>query len=153
VHPYIPHLLSDIKAAHRLEQAAETSFSQSFEEEMEEIERYISGDGEQPLSYFTGLKKETFPPAELLNEKDMEAVLNSFDEMLETWNIIIDYPEAMPVKERYCFLIWHVLENEVTPVSFGNVHFDFCTGYAPDCAWGQYCSCLEYWNQEEENVQ
>lgn len=46
MHPYILHLLSDIKAAHRLEQAAETSFPQSFEEEMEEIERYISGDGE-----------------------------------------------------------------------------------------------------------
>lgn len=26
--------------------------------------------------------------------------------------------------------------------------FDYCSGYAPDCVFGKYCSCLDYWNKQ-----
>lgn len=63
MHPYTKYLLQDIKNAERSRNDnLNQSFPSTFEEEMEEIEYYISGRGEHPLSYFTGLKKEHFPP-------------------------------------------------------------------------------------------
>lgn len=149
MHPYLKHLLYDIANSKRCEEDS-SNFSppKSIEEEMLEIEKYISGDGEQSLSYFTGLKKEHFPPSEQLSENDMRITLIAFDEMLKTWNAFIDYPENMPYSDRYDFLRNIVLEEGFTPTNYGFTHFDFCTGYAPDCAWGKYCHCRDVWNEE-----
>lgn len=149
MHPYIKHLLEDIKNAERKENdnfgyPAPTTF----EEEMEEMKHYLSGEGERPLSYFTGLEKEDFPPSEQLSIKDMESVLQAYDNMLETWNAVIIWPENMPIKSCYEFLLKFVLGSEFMPVDNGTIHFDFCTGYAPECDWGKYCSCLEYWKDD-----
>ena len=149
MHPYLKHLLQDIKIAKRSEDDNLSCPSPtSFEEEMEEIERYISGEGERPLSYFTGLKKEHFPPKEQLSENDMKMTLGAFDGMLRTWNASIDFPENMPYSDRYEFLRNRILEEGFTPVKSGYIHFDFCSGYAPGCAWGKYCNCLDIWNEE-----
>lgn len=148
MHPYIKHLLHDITNAKRCEDVNYNHSSpNSFEEEMQEIEKYISGEGEQPLSYFTGLKKEHFPPREQLSEKDMKIVLMAFDEMLETWNASIDFPESMPYSDRYSFLRNKILGEGFTPMKSGCIHFDFCSGYAPGCAWGKYCYCRDAWKE------
>lgn len=145
MHPYIKHLLQDIKKAERSENDnLSQSYPSTFAQEIEEVEGYISGEGEHSISYFIGLKKEHFPPGEQLSEKDISLVLKAFNEMLKTWNAIIDFPEKMPLKKHYEFLRNTVLEENFTPVSFGFIHFDFCSGYAPDCAWGKYCNCLEF---------
>ncbi|HLS31085.1 MAG TPA: hypothetical protein VK021_09535 [Flavobacteriaceae bacterium] len=146
---YIDYLLSDIQAAHKTETDVESSFPKTFEEEMEDIERYISGEGERPLSYYTKLKKEVFPPADRLNTNEINMVLDAFITMLKTWNASIDFPEKMSLEERYEFLRNKVVEVEFTPIQFGDIHFDFCSGYAPDCPWQSYCNCLEYWKKED----
>jgi len=44
MHPYIPHLLDDIAAAHRNELPEPIPHTpQTFEEEMEEIEQWVAG--------------------------------------------------------------------------------------------------------------
>lgn len=69
MHTYLPHLFQNIRNAERNK---DDSYGRPepamFEEEMAEIERYICGENERPFSYFTGLRKEHFPPAEQLNE-------------------------------------------------------------------------------------
>lgn len=148
MHPYIKHLLSDIKGAEKPdEDPIEEQLPKSFEEEMEEIERWVSSEGETPLSRLTNLNKEDFPPPEQLTEKDMEAVLGAYDNMLATWNISVDYPEVMPTIDRYKFLRKTILKDKVTPMSFGFVHLDYCTGNPEGCEWGKYCSCLDYYNE------
>lgn len=112
------------------------------------MDRYISGDAEQSFSYFTGLKRSNFPPSEQLELSDIKKVLQAFNQILKTWNASIDYPEKMPVKARYDFMLTQVLEDGFTPVDSGVIHFDFCTGYAPDCVWGDYCSCLQFWEDD-----
>lgn len=145
MHPYIPHLLTDIEKAKRQNNnQPHDPKPLSFEEQMEEVERWVSGDGEQPLSYFNGLKKQDFPPAEQLSLKEVESVCNAFDGMLETWNIIVDYPEKMPIHERYSFLREKVVEKRISPMGFGSIHLDFCTSNPEGCDWGKYCSCLKY---------
>lgn len=146
---YLHYLLSDIQAAHQTKMDVEMTYPKTFEEEMEGVERYISGDGEHPLSYYTGLKKEVFPPVDRLNSSEINLVLNAFVTMLKTWNAQIDFPEKMPLKERYEFLRNKVLEVEFTPINLGHIYFDFCSGDAPSCDWGNYCNCIEYWENED----
>lgn len=149
MHPYLKYLLLDITNAKRCETDSCTySPNKSYEEEMREIEKNISGDGEQPLSCFTRLKKDNFPPSEQLSEEDITTTLQAFEEMLKTWNASIEFPENMPNFERYNFLRNTILEEGFTPVNSGNIHFDFCSGYAPNCAWGKYCHCLDIWEDE-----
>ncbi len=151
MHPYLKYLLQDIENAHK---SNEEDFSrpepQTFEQRMEEIERYVKGDYEKPFSYYTALHFEDFPPSEQLSEEEMKNVLEAFDKMMESWNVSLYYPEEMPTKKRYDFLVEHVLETGFTPISEGEIGFDFCTGDAPDCAWGEYCPCLQYWEEEED---
>ncbi|WP_304344783.1 hypothetical protein [Chryseobacterium koreense] len=73
----------------------------------------------------------------------MKITLEAFDEMLETWNAGIDYPESMPVEKRYAFLRKNVLENDFTSMNSGFVFYDFCTVCAPECEWEEYCNCLK----------
>lgn len=73
MHPYLKYLLEDIEKAKRPlnddkdYSYKEDGFAGTFEEEMEEVERWLSGEGNRPLSYYTQLKIEDFPPAEQLS--------------------------------------------------------------------------------------
>src|SRR5699024_3085867 len=104
MHRYLHCLLSDIQAAYKADIDEELTFLKSFEEEMKEVERYIRGYSEQPLSYYTKLHKEMFPSAERLYLNEMKTLLETFISMLKTWNAKIDFPEKMPLEERYEFL-------------------------------------------------
>lgn len=145
MHPYIKHLLEDIKNAERLENDSLGYLKPtSFEEEIEEVERYVSGEGEKPLSAFTGLNKESFPPSEQLTDEEMEIVLIAYDQMLATWNTQIDWQDNMPIRAQYDFLLKFVLNQRVIPLYNGIMHLDFCTGEPQGCDWGEYCYCLNY---------
>ncbi|KMQ71513.1 hypothetical protein [Chryseobacterium koreense] len=141
MHPYLPVLIDDIKAA----QLHESNIPQkiTIATFAEEMERFANSEVEKPLSYYTGLQIENFPPPEIFSEEDMKITLEAFDEMLETWNAGIDYPESMPVEKRYAFLRKNVLENDFTPMNAGFVIYDFCAGCAPECEWEEYCNCLK----------
>lgn len=51
MHPYIPHPIEDIKAAERPDRPLENLSSHSFEEEMEAIERWASGENEPDYTF------------------------------------------------------------------------------------------------------
>lgn len=141
---YLHHLLNDISSAKKSDAKQYDRFSpSSFEDEMDEIEQYISGDAEQPLSYFTGLKKDQFPSKERLSENEIVKILNAFEQMLETWNAVVDFPDSMTNSDRYEFLRNNILDEAFTPFSFGCLHLDFCSGYPPHCPWGEHCKCLD----------
>jgi hypothetical protein len=61
MHPYIPHLLSDILNAHQI-QLGEIR-EKTIEEELEEIEEWVeSNDAEHTFSYWCGLVSINFLP-------------------------------------------------------------------------------------------
>lgn len=150
MHPYIKHLIEDIQNAERQEKDF-VAYPRpiTFEEQMQEVERYVSGEGECQISEFTGLTTDDFPQAQQLTEKDMEMVLTAYDKMLLSWNIQVDWPQDIPTAARYNFLLKFVLNYKTVPLSTGNIHLDFCTGYAPDCNWGTYCHCLKSWKDSQ----
>ncbi len=70
MHLYIKYLLETIKNAEK----KDADFSvfpkpKTFEEEMENIERFVSGKDQKPIAFFTGIKKEDFPLSDHLSTR------------------------------------------------------------------------------------
>lgn len=150
MHPYIPHLLEDIAAAHQEEKVIDESFPKTFEEEMEEVENWIAGiEPPHNFGYYCGLSSELFPPPEQLSEEDMMVVLKAFCKMMFTYNLGIDLPDTLPVPIAYKMTV-NTLNSKTDIPTSGMMHWDFCSGYAPDCEFKEYCPCLEFWNELEK---
>jgi hypothetical protein len=150
MHIYLPHLLADIKAAHKEENLDEYSPPQSMEEHFAEIDRWISGDSEHTLSYFCGLVSADFPPAEQFSKDEKQQVCLTFEEMLASWGGSIDWPSNIPWDFRYQLTVG-LLDKNFSTFNFGMFVFDFCTGYAPGCDLEKYCKCLEFWKDDTPN--
>lgn len=152
MHPYIPHLIEDIENAHRTANGDPPKDSElSFEEQMEEVENWATGSKTPPtLSQETGLTAEQFPPSAMLTELEMTMVIDAFQQMLSSWNMHAEFPADLPVSCAYS-LLNTLLEEEAWYLPGGTMHFDFCTGYAPECELKEHCPCLEHW-KEKQNV-
>ena len=101
MHPYLPHLLSDITAAHRAEPSLPI-VAKTFKEQMEEVERWVAGIEEpHTLGYYCGLAKENFPPAKQLTQEDLLLVYEALKKMMYSYNIGIDLPEELPAQFKY----------------------------------------------------
>jgi len=151
MHPYIPHLLSDIASAQRIEPEAAV-YPQTFEEEMEEIERWVAG--EEPLysfGYYCGLNPAQFPPSAQLSNEEMALVNKALRKMMFTWNLDASFPSDLPIPFTYDLLVKTLNEKTSIPNS-GFMCFDYCSGYAPDCIFKEYCSCLQYWNNKVDDM-
>ncbi len=150
MHPYIKHLLQDITEAHRTEIAGEVKPPINFEEEMEEIEKWL--EGEEPMytfGYFCGLKSVNFPPPEQLTDAEIKKVIDAFGHMMFSWNLDISLPDTLPLAIAYNMTI-DTLNSKTQIVNSGFMGFDFCTGYAPDCIFKEYCPCLKIWNRDDD---
>jgi hypothetical protein len=148
MHPYIPYLLSDIAAAHRTG-LADPDYPKTIEEELEGMERWVEGE-ESPhtFGYYCGLEAVNFPPPEQLTHEEMKQVITAFGQMMFSWNLGIDLPEVLPLPIAYKMTV-DTLNSKTTIVNSGMMSFDFCTGYAPDCVFKEYCPCRKIWYKEE----
>ena len=147
MHPYIPHLLADITAAHRTEIPEENEVHQNAEEYFEAIDKWLSGEEpDRSFGYYCGLDPINFPPADQLTDEEMIIIRKAFEKMMATWNYGIDLPENLPVAFAYNLIV-NSLNQETTLIDFGCMHFDICSGYAPDCELKEYCPCWEFWDE------
>ena len=143
MHPWLSHLLEDIAAAHRKE-SPEPETSKSFDEEMEEIEQWVIGDEpKETFGDYCGLKSESFPPPDQLTEGEMKKVCRALRKMVASWNHGDDFPDQLPVPLTYKFLIETLDKGTFIPSS-GFITFDYCSGYAPECVFKEYCTCLQF---------
>lgn len=147
MHPYLPHLLADITSAQRKETPREEKLPQTFEEEMEEIEKWATGENaEHTFGYYCGLESINFPPPEeQLTNKEMKIIRKAFENMMYTWNHGISLPKKLPVAFAYKMIV-DSLDMKTSIANSGSMHFDFCSGYAPGCIFKEYCPCLEIGN-------
>lgn len=148
MHPYLSHLLEDIKLAYREKTQPSATAQQSTEEletEMyfEEIERYVSGDNEQTFGYYCGLESEIFPPADQFNELEREEVCTALENMFSSWNLEVSLPDNVPLAFRYELMV-RVFDLPFTPFTTGVLVMDFCTGDSEGCNLGKYCPCLHF---------
>jgi hypothetical protein len=153
---YINHLLSDITEACREEQR-ETFSSASGENDVEAIERYfeeverwLEQEPEHDFSYYCGLQKEQFPPAEQLTNEQLEAVSLAFEKLLFTWNIGVEMPDKLPAAQKYNLLI-SVLERKVAIVESGFETIEFCSYDPPSCPFNEWCTCKELGLKDQDD--
>ncbi|MEP6513854.1 MAG: hypothetical protein ABJA79_08290 [Parafilimonas sp.] len=148
MHPYIPHLLSDIAGAHCADMP-EPMYPKTIQEEFDEIERWVESE-EPPHTFgcYCGLNNEQFPPAEQLTKKEIKIICKAFRQMMFSWNLGADLPKKLPAELYYSFLI-NTLNMKTNIVSSGFMTFEFCCSYPPDCPFKEHCMCLKFWNTEE----
>jgi len=142
---YINQLIEDILAAHRTKNDYVQKIDDSFEAHIEEVERYLSGEGEQKITDMCGLYTEQFPPKERLNESQMKRVADAYQQMLLCWNIYIYLPEKLPVEMKY-ELLTGTLERFVfvSNDEYSHIGIDLCSYDVDNCPFGsEYCSCKE----------
>jgi len=150
---YISQLISDILNAQMAPLTTAEKEKISFEEEMEAIENYAEGRNIPPiLGIQCGLTPDQFPPGDQLEEDEIRQIIDAFSQMLQTRNMSVDMPKRVPVRIAYPIII-NLLNEEAWYFPTGTYHFDFCTGYAPDCELGEYCSCKEIWDEKLEDYE
>jgi hypothetical protein len=150
---YVSQLILDIQRAHRIPAERSNPDEEiSIEKQMEEVEKWATGDGSPgTLSQQSGLSVEDFPPPELLDQQDIEQIMQSFIELLKSYNICVDLPELLPIQRAYTLLVG-LLEEEAWYLPGGFICQDFCDGDTSDCVLAEYCRCLKYMNNENKEM-
>ncbi len=143
---YISQLIEDILIAKRSENTVvPIEIEDSFEAHIAEVERFISGEGEQLLGEILQLEEIQFPPIARLTDEQMTNVISAFEECLFSWNILADIPENIPVALRYSLLVSTLAKN-VFVQSSGYVHLEFCNYWPETCPFGEeFCHCKDFY--------
>ena len=149
---YIKQLIEDIRNAHRQLTKEETEKAETFEQHIEEVERYIAGGEDliQPtFGYHCNLNKEQFPPPSRLTFEQMNTVCDAFEKLLLSWNAHADFPDNLPIAMAYETLISVLDRKFMTPTS-GFVGLEFCDYMPEECRFKEHCTCKELFAEMEE---
>jgi hypothetical protein len=117
-------------------------------EHFAEVERYVSEDPSNSFGDYCGLQVSDFPPAEQLTEDDMRIIIKAFEKMSTSWNIGFSFPETLPTDLHYKIMV-NTLSEKTMLTKFGFVTFDYCSGSPDECIFGEYCNCLQYWQDDD----
>ncbi|WP_018345094.1 hypothetical protein [Cytophaga aurantiaca] len=141
---YINQLIEDLTAAQNKKQSLNQSPThESFEDYIAEVERYLNGEGEEPIGDILGMKEECFPPANRLTEKQLNTVSDAYLECLESWNVSIDLPDNLPAALKYTLLI-NTLKQKIIAMDSGITHLELCHYDSEWCPFGiKFCRCIE----------
>ena len=148
---YITQLIEDLLNAQRAE-------SQELEEEEEfdieahfaEVDRYVSGEGEEPIGDILGFEEVQFPPTEKLNNEQMQRISEAFAQCLFSWNITAEIPQNVPIILKYSLLI-STLKKQVFIQSTGFIHLEFCEYDVETCPFGaEFCQCKDFENDFDD---
>ena len=116
----------------------------SFEAHIAEVERFLTGEGEQLIWEVLGLEEIQFPPVDRLTGAQMASIVSIFEECLLSWNILAHMPENIPLSLRYSLLV-STLAKSVFVQGSGFVHLEFCNYWPETCPFGEeYCQCKDF---------
>jgi len=147
MHPYTPHLLADLEKAKENKpdkpnlRVLYPDHPAMDYEGLEYIAEWELGPM-KPLKDWLGIEKEIFPPAEQLEDEDLEKVIDSFLELLQHFNHDVILPDQMPFSQIYTLLVDY-LDEETQNISEGSMVMDFCSGTPEGCQLGEFCSCKD----------
>jgi hypothetical protein len=153
--PYINHLLEDITKAHRTEELIpamlDSPKTQTIEDDFAEIERWLENDPIHTFSYYCGLEKELFPPAEQFSKKQLLSIIKAFKHLLFSWNLDASIPKNVPPAKTYSLLL-SVLDRKTDIVNSGFMTFEFCNYDSSTCPFEEYCTCKDFEIDGDDNM-
>lgn len=107
-----------------------------------DVERFLHGKAKK-LSFIVGIKQESFPPVNRLNEHQITLLYDEMKRLLAAYCFYPDFPEGLPTEEKYKVLRdeWNM---ELVYTGEGESHLEFCS-YEPDeCPFPEkYCWCRD----------
>ena len=139
---YIKQLVEDIRKAHRQLTKEETEKAETFEQHIEEVERFIAGEDDliqKTFGYHCNLSKEQFPPPKRLTFEQMNKICEALDNLLFSWNTRADFPDELPVAMAYETLVSVLDRKFITPTS-GFIGLEFCDYLPEECRFKEYCT-------------
>jgi len=96
----------------------------------------------QPMSKRFGIRKELFPPSEMLTSEELNLIADEFEKLWAAYSFFADFPISLPAKRRY------ELMREYLDYSCHYGHgkrkqcFTFCDYKPESCPFGiECCRC------------
>jgi hypothetical protein len=142
---YTNHLLEDISKAYRPQDFFKKELltsDDSLEAKLIESETFFDYESNPPFKNFCGLEPEDFPIEEKLEKGDLIKLTQALIKMFESWNIIVVFPDDLPVEMGYRMTL-DLISNPLPIMEFGFFYKDFCSGSPEECKFEGYCSCLK----------
>lgn len=144
---YIEHLIADLFEA-KNHVPPEPVFSDDYEE-FEEQMFAIENAPDVPAKKLFGISYEELPPSEKLSEEQMQQLIDAILDTFAAFNCSADFPDNVPLKMQY-ELIRDKFAEPIHYMPGYSMHFDFCSGWCPDCKIADYCSNKDaIWTKEE----
>ncbi len=142
---YIEQLLADIAYA------TENISWPYIQKESYELHDWISEDEEEKtapvrqLEDWTGIRKEQLPPAEKLNDEQVQLLLEALNKMLNEYNWHYVLQTTVPERVQYAA----IRDMFIQPCKVKQWHMGFFEHCRPGtehrkCALGEYCQCAFY---------
>jgi hypothetical protein len=144
---YIDQLIEDLREA-RKHVPSEPKFSEDYEE-FEEQMFAIETAPDVPMKKLFGVGYEELPPPAKLTEEQMQLLIDAILDAWEAFNCSVDFPENVPLKLKY-ELIRDEFADSIHYMPGYSMHYDFCSGWCPECKIIDYCTNKdEFWTKEE----
>jgi hypothetical protein len=95
----------------------------------------------KPISEWTGIDREAFPPGWKLTPAQMKKVNNAIFRVFEALQIeLIDAPDNLPPEFLYDVLT-DAWDQPVQYLPSSGMDLELCTGDPFTCPYGEYCDC------------
>lgn len=154
---YIEQLIEDfrkaaISAPHLSDNDEGISDEEALENHFDDVERYVMGEHDAPLSSIIGIPSGMLPKPEKLSPALQKKLVTEMIAMLNAWNFYPDFPENLPDEMKYRALL-DVWDDEQTYMRSGQMYIEFCD-YNPDnCPFPGYCeACDEFANEGDPQI-
>jgi hypothetical protein len=153
---YIEQLIEDfrkaaISAPHLSDCNEDIPEDEALENHFDEVERYVQGGHDEPLSSILGIPSGILPKPEKLNPALLKKLLNEMIALLNSWNFYPDFPEKLPDKMKYRALL-DIWDDEQTYMRSGQMHIEFCD-YNPDnCPFPGYCDFCDGYGTDSDTI-
>jgi hypothetical protein len=144
---YINQLICDFKEAEK--NVPPTPVLSEDYEEFEEQMLAIENAPDIPAKKLFGVSYEELPPAEKLTKEQMQQLIEAITDTFEAFNCSVELPGNVPLELQY-ELVRDQFADPIHYMPGWSMHFDFCSGWCPDCKIIDYCDTKdEIWTKEE----
>lgn len=142
---YIDQLIEDLRQA-QLKAKPEPDFGNTYKE-FERAMLEIENAPDVETGKVFGVSVKELPPPDKLNEQQIQQLVKVIMETFEAFGSSVELKDSMPLAFQYQLL--RELFAEKGQIGHG-WHFDFCTGWCPDCKIFDYCDSWKgTWTMKE----
>ena len=102
------------------------------------------------LAASINLDLDKLPSLSILTPIQVEQMVDTLQQLLAVVGHRFSWPDGFPMPRLYKIIL-NVLKEPGGPCWYGALHHSGCGGWPADCWWQEYCPCLIYAQEEDED--